>query len=244
MKMRAAFLGGLFVAAGLYGQAAGQPAQARPTPAVGMAPAPQASLEIYQVDLIPSGTGFALSKPVLDGDVYTFIVWPDRDTVRLPKDRVKSITPRTKEMNAFSVWKIDLLPSGRIVAKDEPTLKGATYTIRTWRDNTLISMRQTDIKQITHLVGLDAFKVQQEEKGAKLMSGNLPMQGTGEVKVISEPAAASRPPAGQQAGQQGAPSGSGNWIYDGVPGVTDGWAPPNAVIASPGDVPKAAEPPR
>lgn len=243
MKTRAALLGALFVAAGLYGQGAGQPP--RPTPAVGMASsAQQPAPEIYQVDLVPSGTGFALSKPVLEGDVYTFIVWPDRDTVRLPKDRVKAITPRFKEMSTLSVWQIDLLPSGRIVAKEEPTLKGTTYTIRTWRDNTLVSMRQTDIKQITHLTGLAAFKVQQEEKGAKLMGGNLPMQGTDEVKVISEPAG-SRPPGGQQTGQQGAPSGSGNWIYDGVPGITDGWAPPNAVISSPGDVPKAApNPPR
>ena len=33
-----------------------------------------------------------------------------------------------------------------------------------------------------------------------------------------------------------------NWIFNGVPGVTDAWAPPSAVVASPGDVPRARDP--
>ena len=51
------------------------------------APAQEPPLEIYQIDLVPSGTGFALTKPVLQGDVYVFQVWPDRATVRLPKSK-------------------------------------------------------------------------------------------------------------------------------------------------------------
>ena len=49
-------------------------------------------LEIYQIDLIPSGQAFALSKPRLEGDVYVFTAWPDRTTARLSKAKVKKIT--------------------------------------------------------------------------------------------------------------------------------------------------------
>ena len=225
----------MVLVSGLEAQQAGAP-QSQPA----KAPAPaahQPSLEIYQVDLVPSGTGFALSKPVLEGDKYVFIVWPDRATIRVSKERVKSITPRTKEMSAFAVYQIDLLPTGRMIAKDAPVLKGTTYTFRTWRDNNLISMRQSDIKKVTKLTGLDAFKVQQEERGAKLIA-NLPMQGTDDVQIINSP-----PPDPTQ-NQPAASSSTSNgmyWIYDGVPGITDAFAPPNATVAYPGDVPKAPQ---
>jgi hypothetical protein len=240
MKRHAGIAVLMLLAAYLDGQQAAQPS---PIPklegGVAAQQAQQPSLEIYQIDLIPSGTGFALSKPVLDGDKYVFIVWPDRATIRLSKDRVKSITPRTKEMSAFAVYQIDLVPTGRMISKEAPTLKGTTYTFRTWRDNTLISMRQADVKKVTQLTGLAAFKVQQEERGAKL-TANLPMQGTDDVQIINSP-----PPEPSQA-SAGASSTSSNgmyWIYDGIPGMTTGYAPPNATVAYPGDVPKAAEPP-
>jgi hypothetical protein len=227
----------------LAASAHAQQTSAQPTAIPNLAPpktADQApSLEIYQIDLVPSGTGFALSKPVLEGDKYVFIVWPDRATIRLAKERVKSITPRTKEMSTFAVYQIDLVPSGRMISKEAPTLKGTTYTFRTWRDNTLISMRQADVKKVTQLTGLAAFRVQQEERGAKL-TANLPMQGTDDVQIINSP-----PPEPSQA-SAGASSTSSNgmyWIYDGIPGMTTGYAPPNATVAYPGDVPKAAEPP-
>jgi len=234
MKRHAGIAVLMLLAAVLHGQQTAQPSPipklAPPQPA-----AQQPALEIYQIDLVPSGTGFALSKPVLDGDKYVFIVWPDRATIRLAKERVKSITPRTKEMSAFGVYQIDLVPTGRMIAREAPTLKGTTYTFRTWRDNTLISMRQADIKKVTKLTGLDAFRVQQEERGAKL-TANLPMQGTDDVQIInSPPPAPSQAPAGQAAG----PSNGMYWIYDGVPGITDAYAPPNATVAYPGDVPKA-----
>ena len=234
MKRRAGIAVLMLLAAYLHGQQAAQP-----SPIPKLASQQQPSLEIYQIDLVPSGTGFALSKPVLDGDKYVFIVWPDRATIRLAKERVKSITPRTKEMSAFAVYQIDLVPTGRMIAKEAPTLKGTTYTFRTWRDHTLISMRQADVKKVTKLTGLDAFRVQQEERGATL-TANLPMQGTDDVQIINAP-----PPDPSQAsaGSSSSTSGSMYWIYDGVPGITDAYAPPNATVAYPGDVPKAAEPP-
>jgi hypothetical protein len=238
MKKHAGIAILMLIAAVLQGQQPAAQSQTSKAPKSQAQPAPQEpSLEIYQVDLVPTGTGFALSKPVLEGDVYVLTVFPDRATVRVPKDRIKAITLRTKEMNAYSMYQIDLLPSGKMYAKEAPTLKGSTYTFRTWRDNTLISMRKSDVKAVTKLTGLAAFKAQQEERGAKL-TANLPMQGGGTVDYISpEPA----PPAPGQA-QAPPPSGGTYWIYDGVPGITDAYAPPNATVAYPGDVPKAAEP--
>jgi hypothetical protein len=227
----------MLIAGALHGQQAAQPSpipKLAPPNAANQAP----GLDIYQVDLVPSGTGFALSKPVLEGDVYVMTVFPDRAVVRVPKDRIKAITPRTKEMSAYSMYQIDLLPTGKMYAKEPPVLKGTTYTFRTWRDNNLISMRKSDVKAVTHLTGLPAFKAQQEERGAKL-TANLPMQGTDNVQVISSPP----PDPGQAPSGQASTPGGGNWIYDGVPGMTTGYAPPNATVAYPGDVPKAAEPP-
>jgi hypothetical protein len=236
MKKHAGIAILMLIAAVLQGQQPAAQSQTSKAPKSQAQPAPQEpSLEIYQVDLVPTGTGFALSKPVLEGDVYVLTVFPDRATVRVPKDRIKAITLRTKEMSAYSMYQIDLLPTGKMYSKEPPTLKGSTYTFRTWRDNNLISMRKTDVKAVTQLTGLAAFKAQQEERGAKL-TANLPMQGTDNVQIISSPPP---DPSQSSAGSAPSPSGGTYWIYDGVPGITDAYAPPNATVAYPGDVPKA-----
>ncbi|HTO75465.1 MAG TPA: hypothetical protein VMQ61_05260 [Thermoanaerobaculia bacterium] len=202
------------------------------------APTTEPPLEIYQIDLVPSGTGFALTKPVLQGDVYVFQVWPDRATVRLPKAKVKSMVARTKDVSGEFLYQIDLAPTGQMFSRDEPVSKGGTYQFHTWREGTLMSLRPGDVKKITRLTGLDAFKIHMQQLGAKQI-GNLAMQGGGSATVVggSAPADAAHGSASMPASQT-----PYNWIYQGVPGVTDAWAPPSAVVASPGDVPKAAEP--
>jgi hypothetical protein len=198
-------------------------------------------LEIYQIDLVPSGTGFALTKPVLQGDVYVFQVWPDRATVRLPKAKVKNMVARTKDVSGEFVYQIDLAPTGQMYARDEPAMKGATYQFHTWREGTLMSLRPGDVKKITRVTGLDAFKIHMQQLGAKQI-GNLPMEGGGGVSVLNTGDSA---PASAAQGSASMPAQTPtNWIYQGVPGVTDAWAPPSAVVASPGDVPKAPEPHR
>jgi hypothetical protein len=225
----------LVLATGAQGQQPqGQQPQAQHP--VGMQSQAEEPLDIYQIDLVPSGSGFALTKPVLEGDVYVFKVWPDRSIVRLPKSRVKSIVPRTKDVSNEVLYQIDLLPSGQMVARDNPTLKGTTYVFHTWREGTLMSLRQTDVKKITRVAGLDAFKIHLQQLGAKAIA-DLPMQGGSATVAPGGPAAAPAPAA---PGQAQTPS---NWIYQGVPGVTDAWAPPSAVVSAPGDVPKAPEPP-
>ena len=123
-----------------------------------------------------------------------------------------------------------------MISRENPTLKGKTYVFHTWRDGTLMSLRQEDVRTITRLVGLPAFRVQQEETGAARID-NLPMQVGGTVQILSTvdeaaPAPTSAEPAG------------GNWSYEGAPGVTDAYAPPSAVVSSPGDAPKAAPTPK
>ena len=214
---------------------AGAPPKA--APAVGSQTAAQkgeALLADYQIDLDPSGTAFALGKPVLEGDVYVFKAWPERTVVRLAQSKVKKVTQRTKNLDQEVVYQIDLVPSGRMVARENPKLKGTTYTFHTWRDGTLMSMRKADVKKVTKVTGLAAFKIQQEERGASL-NADLPMQG-GTATVLpgapAEPAPAAR-----------SDSSAGQLELPGSPGSPDAYAPPSAVVSSPGDVPKAAPQP-
>src|SRR5262249_17402930 len=136
---------------------------------------PHPGVEIYQVDLIPTGMGFAVGKPVLEGDVYVFKALPEKQVVRVSKDKVKNITLRIADLNAEAVYEIRLLPSGRMLSKEQPVLKNGTWQFHTWKTNDLISMRQRDIKEVVVLQGLAAFKAKQEEKGARLI-GNLAMR--------------------------------------------------------------------
>jgi hypothetical protein len=231
MRFRTGVLAALVLAAPLGAQQP-QAAPSAPTPAP--AAAPKAPLVIYQVDLVPTGHAFAIGKPHTIGNAWFFTVWPERTTVKVPKDKVKAITPRTNDLNAEVVYQVDLVPSGKIIAAGEPALKGKTYTFKKWLGGDLMSLRQSDVAKITKLTGLDAFRAQQQEKGAARID-DLPMEGTGNVTVI--PGAEPVPPQGATAPTQ---DSQGNWLYQGQPGVSDAWAPPSAVQQSPGDVPKAA----
>ncbi|HEY1252554.1 MAG TPA: hypothetical protein VGH97_15345 [Thermoanaerobaculia bacterium] len=209
-----------------------QPAP-RPTPMIGMRPTAKPELlKIYQIDLIPSGSAFALSEPVLEGDSYVFIVWPEKETVHLKKEKVRKITQRTKDLEQYVIFQIDLKPTGKMYAKENPTLKNGSYTFHTWKENKLMALRQADVKGIQKLQGLPAFKAQQEEKGAALI-GNLPMEGGGSVVVFSEPPPPLPAPAPDSAtGQYPQGNVGSDWAYP----------PGNAVVERPGDVPKMPTP--
>ena len=124
---------------------AGMAAQAAQNPPP--APTPAGPLEIYQVDLVPTGTGFAMTKPVLQGDVWVFKVWPDQSTVRLAQSKVKKITPRTKQLQSEEAYRVDLAPSGEMFSRDNPVLKGTTYTFHRWQGGNLVSLRQADVEE-------------------------------------------------------------------------------------------------
>ncbi len=250
MRYRSAFVAGLLgVSAGLQGQqsqgqqtrsqqAQSPPAQSAAAGPTGQAKPPQSTaqrpLEIYRIDLVPSGTAYAMNKPVLQGDVYVFQSWPEKATTRLLKVRVGKITQWTKDLNQEVVYQVDLVPTGRMISRDEPVPKGNTLLFHTYKDGKLVSLRKSDVLRVLRLTGVAAFRGEQEALGATMI-GDLPMEG-GDAQVISTPADA---PVGTA---PRAPTPPGNWIYQGVPGVTDAYAPAQATVASPGDVPKAPEP--
>jgi hypothetical protein len=225
-------VGALILAGGLQGrQSQGQQPQS-PQPAAPRAQHPAPALEIYRIDLEPTGAAFAFGKPKLEGDAYVYRAWPDRAIVRVPQAMVKKISRLTKDLSKETVYQIDLVPSGRVLTREKPKLQTGTYVFHAFKNGTLMSLRLADVKKVTRLTGLPAFRAKQEELGAALI-GDLPMEG-GTAHVIPAPGAAPAPP-----GQAPAP---GNWIYQGKPGATDAYAPANATVASPGDVPKAPEP--
>jgi hypothetical protein len=234
---RTAVVTGLLVLAALSLSA--QQAKPRPTPMLGMQPTARPEmLEIYQIDLVPSGSAFALNKPVLENNSYVFKVWPERDIVHLRKEKVRNITQRTKDLAQFHVYQIDLKPSGRMLAKENPQVKNGNYVFHTWKENKFMSLRQADVLRVQELVGLPAFKAQQEEKGAALI-GNLPMEGGGQIIVFSEAPAVAYPEGGAPPQVNGGPS-----VYntEGVPGVSEAYPNANAVVERPGDPPKLPTP--
>jgi hypothetical protein len=238
---RTALVAGLLVLAASSLPVEGQQQQTkkRPTPMVGMQPtAKPETLEIYQIDLIPSGSAFALNKPVLENNSWVFKVWPERDIVHLRKEKVRNITQRTKDLAQFHVYQIDLKPSGRMLAKESPQVKNGNYVFHTWKEGKLMSLRQADVQRVQELVGLPAFKAQQEEKGAALI-GNLPMEGGGQIIVFSEAPSVAYPEGGAPPQVTAGPS-----VYntEGVPGVSEAYPNANAVVDRPGDPPKAPTP--
>ncbi len=105
------------------------------------------ALEIYRIDLEPTGAAFALSKPKLEGDVYVYRAWPERAIVRVPQARVKKITRVTKDLNKETVYQIDLVPSGRMIAREKPKLQTGTYVFHAFKNGTFMSLRQADVKK-------------------------------------------------------------------------------------------------
>jgi len=237
MRYRVAFLAVVLVFSAAA--PAQQPAAPAPAPVNTPPPAaPQPPYSIHQIDLEPAGIAFSLDKPRLEGDYWVFTSIPDRQLTRVKKERVKKVTPRSHDLSKEVVWQVDLLPTGSILAKEEPKQKSGGLVITTWKEGTLMSIRKTEVKSVAKLVGLDAFKAQQKELGSFVLEGELP-DNPGQARVHG----AAPEPGGAQAPGSPAPA-QGNWTYEGTPGVTDAYAPPNAVQSRPGDVPKAPPPPK
>jgi hypothetical protein len=49
------------------------------------------------------------------------------------------------------LYQIDLVPSGKLVSRDQPVLKGANYLFHEFPRGTLISLRKSTVKQITRM---------------------------------------------------------------------------------------------
>jgi hypothetical protein len=190
---------------------------------------------MYKIDLIPSGAMISMSQPMLEGGSYVFRSWPDGATSAVPYNMIRNITRLTGNREGLIAYRIDLNPSGMVLARDNPAARGSMYVFRTWRDNTLMSVRAADVKAIITLTGEEAFWAEQAQLGEKRI-GTLAMQGNAHVIALDTPANTNSSQAGpgstsalNGAGINGAPA-YGNWMYQGTPGVSDAWSPANATM--------------
>jgi hypothetical protein len=183
---------------------------------------------LYKIDLVPSGSMVALGAPVVVGQNYAFSAWPDAGFTQIPQARVKRIT-QLAGWAAETVYRIDLLPSGTVIAKDNPTLKGNTWVFHAFRGGSLTSLRKSDVRGIRPITGDEAFWIEQQMAGEVTIGGPLAMEGGGQVVVVGTPPQAPSAQAGPQNLSQinGAPT-YGNWQYQGTPGTSDAYGPANA----------------
>jgi len=179
-----------------------------------------------------------MNEPVLDGDSYVFRSLPERTEMKLPKVKVKSVARWSTDYSKEVVWQVDLAgTSGMHLARNEPEKKGKNWVAYTWKNNTLVSVPETDVVKITRLTGAEAFKAEQLALGLVVLEGESMTPGFkgGNAPVNAAPSSGAQAPAGSAAGP-------GNWTYQGQPGASDAYAPGNATVAKPGDVPMAPTP--
>jgi hypothetical protein len=201
------------------------------------APAREPRIIVYRIDLVPNGFMFAMNEPVLDGDSWIFRSLPERTEMKLPKVKVKSVARWSTDYSKEVVWQVDLAgTSGTHLARNEPEKKGKNWVAYTWKNNTLVSVPETDVVKITRLTGAEAFKAEQLALGLVVLDGESMTPGFkgGNAPVNAPAAGAPAPP--------GSANGPGNWTYQGQPGASDAYAPGNATVAKPGDTPMAPTP--
>ncbi|MGE5347482.1 MAG: hypothetical protein ACM3JH_16130 [Acidithiobacillales bacterium] len=243
MRNRAGVVAGVMVlSATLHAQQAPQPPQPQQSPQTQGQPTggqqartKEPPIVVYRIDLVPTGFAFAMNEPTLEGDTYVFRSLPDKTLERVPKAKVKAITRKSTDYSKEVVYQIDLAPSGSFLAREEPVKKGRNYLIYTWKQGTLLSVSQADVRKITRLTGFPAFKAEMTELGVVVLEGDTAAPGFKSTGDSPGPGPAS---------PQAPATNSGNWIYQGTPGASDAYAPGNATVASPGDTPMAPQPTR
>jgi hypothetical protein len=72
------------------------------------------------------------------------------------------------------LYQIDLVPSGKLISRDLPALKGTTYLFHQYPTGTLISVRKSTVKQITRMSPTAAAAVHPTRI---VPIGDLAMQG-------------------------------------------------------------------
>jgi len=230
MRLRVASLAVfVFLASAVQGQELGRAPSA--------APAQEPRIIVYKIELVPTGFMFAMNEPLLDGDSYAFRSLPERTEMKLPKVKVKSVARWSTDYSKEFVWRVELAGlAGMHLARSEPVKKGKNWVGYTWKNNTLMSVPETDVVKITRLTGAEAFKAEQLALGLVVLEGESMTPGfKGGNAPVNVPAAGAPASAGN-------PTGPGNWTYQGQPGASDAYAPGNATVAKPGDTPMAPTP--
>jgi hypothetical protein len=78
-----------------------------------------------------------------------------------------------------TLYQIDLIPSGKIISRDMPQLKGASYLYHAFPAGTLVSVKKSSVKQILKLSPEAAAAV--NPRTALKQIDDLPMQGPKQV---------------------------------------------------------------
>ncbi len=73
------------------------------------------------------------------------------------------------------LYQIDLVPSGKAISKDLPTLKGTSYLFHEFPTGTLISVKKSTVKKISRMTPEAMATV--DPKKQVLQIRDLPMQG-------------------------------------------------------------------
>lgn len=107
-----------------------------------------------------------------------------------------------------TLYQIDLVPSGKLIAKGAPALKGGQYLFRSFPDGTLMSLRKSDVKRITPMTDQTAAK----PTASVIQIGNLAMQG-GSSQAGPTNASAVKP-------SKGGPALGKGYYGDVIPGET------------------------
>ena len=146
-------------------------------------------------------------------------------------------------------YRVEMAPSGSMIASDVPVLKGNTYLFHGYPSGTLVSLRRSDVRRIVQVSA--AAATQTNPAGSVVTIGNLAMQG-GSAQAGATNASAARKPAGPEIGKgfygnvvPGVTEGNPNSPNDYQVGRTFAAPPGNAVQSAPGEPPMMApSPPR
>lgn len=73
------------------------------------------------------------------------------------------------------LYQIDLLPSGKAISKDLPTLKGGSYLYHQFPTGTLISVKKSTVKKISRMAPEAIAEIDPKKQLTSIR--DLPMQG-------------------------------------------------------------------
>jgi len=97
-------------------------------------------------------------------------------------------------------YQVDLIPSGKLIARDAPVARGTIVLFHKYPDGTLISMRRSEVRQITRISAQAAAATNPAQRLVPI--GNLAMQGgSAQAGPTNASAVGARTAAGPQLGR-------------------------------------------
>jgi opacity protein-like surface antigen len=150
--------------------------------------------------------------------------------------------------DAALYYRIEMAPSGSMIASDRPVVKGNTYLFHGYPSGTLVSLRRSDVRRIVQIDRAAATAVNPADRVVSI--GNLAMQG-GSTQAGPTNASAVRKTQVPEIGKgfygnvvPGITEGLPNSLNDYKVGRTYAAPPANAIQSAPGDPPMMPENPQ